>query len=122
MYLYQTGHYYYYYYCHYYYFYIKVPPETVSDSTKLTLSLLQETRPKITIVYWLKGQQQQLGLSATDYVEVGNNNNRDSLASSYVRIWSPSAKDAHWAKSLVFVVVTVIVVVIIYYYYYYYYY
>ena len=95
-----------------------IPYEILSENTRITLSLLEEVRPKVYVVYWLKGSRDELGLSSTDYVEVGNINtaDRNALAESYVKIWSPSLKDAHWEKKygiITIITITIIIITII---------
>lgn len=48
-----------------------LPPEAVSTAAKEMLSGLTETRPRVKVVYWVRGTQEELGLSSTDYFEVG---------------------------------------------------
>eukprot|EP01036_Dinobryon_divergens_P029406 gene29405-38498_t len=88
-----------------------VPAEAVSTATKTALAELREKKPVVTVVYWLRDPAEALGLSATDYVEVGSGVNKspslDTLVAgksksshtSWIKVWSPSAKDASWSDS-----------------------
>eukprot|EP01038_Epipyxis_sp_PR26KG_P005102 gene5102-7111_t len=84
-----------------------LPLEAVSDLTKNMLSVLAEARPKVAVVYWLDSSKNDLGLSAVDFVEtstqieyeMGSENMRESFASSFVKVWSPSMKDSEWFNS-----------------------
>ncbi len=86
-----------------------VPSECVSDETKEQLSLLQEKRPKIKVILWLKGEAAELGVTSVNYFEIlssiesvgaGLNTQcgkehdaAEKLAGSYVHIWSPLAQN-----------------------------
>lgn len=48
-----------------------LPPEAVSAGAKEMLSGLVEVRPRVKVVYWMRGNLQELGISSTDYYEVG---------------------------------------------------
>ena len=47
-----------------------LPPEAVSDAARKALALLVEARPRVAVVFWLKGGLAELGLASTDYVEI----------------------------------------------------
>lgn len=122
-----------------------IPSTALSQHTVDTLASLREQRPRVTVVFWLAGTADELGLSSTDYYECAssshshssrNNSNISSgisssggsssgtsssgssggggsdggapspassssaaLSSSYMRVWSPSAKDAAWGST-----------------------
>lgn len=81
-----------------------VPHEDVSAATRTQLSPLYEARPKIYVVYWLRGSADEVKLSGSDYVEVMHQLEEaargpldcEGIAQSYVKVWSPSAKDPTW--------------------------
>ena len=86
-----------------------IPAEAVSRPTRDILSGLKECRPKTLVVYWLQGSEQDMGaaLRSCDYYEVGvqpesdsaeSKESKDVFCSSFVHVWSPSAKDPSWAK------------------------
>ena len=47
-----------------------LPPEAVSDAARKALALLVEGRPRVLVVFWLRGTLAELGLAATDYLEL----------------------------------------------------
>ena len=83
-----------------------LPANAVTDSMRSAIAQVCESRPKVQVVLWLSGTAADLGLTSTDYVEIApqielpvSNDIRDKFAGSYLRIWSPSAKDPSWSKS-----------------------
>jgi hypothetical protein len=61
-------------------------------------------RPKVYVLYWLQGTEEELKLSSSDYIETlsqqDSSSNIANLSSikrefskHYCRIWSPSMKD-----------------------------
>jgi hypothetical protein len=48
-----------------------IPAEAISAATRQMLAGLREVRPVVKVVYWLRGDATALGLSSTDYYEVG---------------------------------------------------
>jgi hypothetical protein len=47
------------------------PTEAISPASRQMLAGLREVRPVVKVVYWLRGDAPALGLSSTDYYEVG---------------------------------------------------
>jgi len=84
-----------------------LPPEAMSLGLQQTIAPLQACRPKVSVVYWLRGSREEdlAAICSTDYYELGvsrdyydsmDNYNYDRFADSYVHLWSPSAKDSAW--------------------------
>lgn len=90
-----------------------LPAECVSPDTRQQLDNLKESRPKLKVALWLQGQAEELGLTSTDYFEIGNpvpvavrsseeNEGKlaaEHLALSYIHVWSPSMQDQDWTQS-----------------------
>ena len=78
-----------------------MPGQPLSSTTATSLRKLQATRPKIKVLFWLKGQVSSLGLTSIDYLEISHSRGVDAsaYAASSCRMWSPSAKDAGWRRS-----------------------
>jgi hypothetical protein len=87
----------------------------VSDETVQSISLLQEARPKINVVFWIDGTMENLGLKNTDYFQVYAKNpqaqtvrmmntNEEQLLlgfgnhCQFIHVWSPSAQDPNWQE------------------------
>ena len=97
----------------------------ISTDTRAALNGLTETRPRHRVVYWVdcstaiagsgnsnNNLMLNLGLSATDYFEIGScsvdgeDSNSDALSNSkYLHIWSPSIKDPVWKLPKIHIVI-----------------
>jgi hypothetical protein len=91
-----------------------LPAADVCDETRSSLSLLSEMRPKVYVLMWLQGTSTELGLSTSDYVELApqtgrETRNKEEFAGTYMRLWSPSAKDSTWSNGKYAGVQTVVV-------------
>jgi hypothetical protein len=92
-----------------------IPSDAVSDETKNYLSLLQEKRPQVKVIFWIGGTKEELSLSSLNYYEMNSNSSssfsssclsseekqssyHEKLASSYCHMWSPSAQDPRWTS------------------------
>ena len=71
-----------------------LPTTSVDDGVLSTLTGLQETRPKVRVLFWCNGTTESLSLSSSDYVETMEDT--VSHANRLVKVWSPSAKDPSW--------------------------
>ena len=74
----------------------------VNARTRQALSGLQETRPKIIVLFRVNGSKDSLGLKECDYYELEyqgvdneNSSTNTKIAESYLKIWSPSARHHH---------------------------
>lgn len=103
--------------------YFGLASEIISDDTKEQLSSLQETSPRVKVVFWLQDSAVSLGVTSTSFYQVttvvpttvkqtdGGENarrlNRRSPSNGdvinkppqnvFCHVWSPSAQDPHWA-------------------------
>jgi len=84
-----------------------LPPEAMSVGMQQIIAPLQASRPKVSVVYWLRGGRDDLEIRSTDYYELGVSRDycdsavdaftqKERYADSYVHVWSPSAKDSAW--------------------------
>ena len=80
-----------------------IAPSMLPQSIKTSISGLTEARPKVHIIFWLKGNASSMGLKSCDYVETGSHKftetNSESFSQSYRRIWCPSMKDPSWSET-----------------------
>ena len=95
--------------------FIQLIPSTVSfpsvEKTRQKLKKLEVKRPKMYLVYYLKGTRESLGLSAYEYVELHNNENSletqnisdndNNYNNQSFKVWSPSIRDETWSTQLV---------------------
>ena len=78
-----------------------MPGQPLSEKTGNALSRVQEARPKIRVILWVQGTQESLCLSNADYVEVASqprDGDINGFIGSYLRVWSPSARDPNHLK------------------------
>jgi hypothetical protein len=92
-----------------------IPSDAISDETKNYLSLLQEKRPQVKVIFWIGGTKEELSLSSLNYYEMNSNSSssfssscfsfeekhsscHEKLATSYCHMWSPSAQDPRWTS------------------------
>lgn len=91
-----------------------LPLTCLQSSTKLKLTSLKEMRPKIRVIIWLNGTIESLQLTSAEYFEIQKvldiqknekeedkkgsimKGDAETLAKSFVHIWSPSAQDPSW--------------------------
>jgi phytoene dehydrogenase-like protein len=61
---------------------------------------LEEQRPKMAVVFWLRGSRDALGLSSCELVKLDASSEEEagqgSSSTSTCRVWSPSARDETW--------------------------
>lgn len=78
-----------------------MPGQPLSEKTGAALSRVQEARPKIRVIFWVEGSSDSLGLSTSEYFEVAaqpRDGDLNGYVGSYIRVWSPSARDPNHAK------------------------
>ena len=78
-----------------------MPDQPLSEKTGNALSRVQEARPKIRIILWVQGTKSSLGITASEYVEVApqpRDGDYNGYVSSFLRVWSPSARDSNHSK------------------------
>lgn len=84
--------------------------DILSETTKRKLESLEETKPKLKVVFCLKGTSSDLGITNTDFYQViikqPVQNLQEEIISSkrqaigeYCHVWSPSMHDPSWQHS-----------------------
>ena len=83
-----------------------VPTSVVSPELRQQLSGLVEARPRLSVLIWLAGSREDLGLHGCDYFEFPARGDGpdvlpedvEEFVDGWVKLWSPSAKDPKWSE------------------------